>query len=344
VTDQTAKNNDLIDRYIAAVGRHLPAKTSADITAELREAVSFKLEEKERALGRTAEKNELAEIIKSFGSPMLAAGRYSGHQYLLGPDIFPYYWPVARIVVGIVAAVAMVGFLVQGVLSDTPLLFALKGVGAAWNGAIWSFGIVTGIFIGLDRGKAGASIEKSWHPESLPAYTRDKPKSLFESLFSLAWDVLFIGWWVGFLHIPNTLPGTPGRDGITLDFDPAIWSAIFWLVLAMAVMSAATHVADVVHPTWTRLRGFVSIIGHSIGLSALWIVARSPQQLFAVHGAADPDVAGRVAQLNQAFATVSQVTIYGLAIGFGIALAVEVWKLVRSFPAGAPGLDAARKG
>jgi hypothetical protein len=333
VTDQTTRNNDLIDRYVAAVGRHLSPKTAADITAELREAVVTKLEEKESALGRTADRKETAEIIKSFGSPMLAAGRYSGHQYLLGPDVFPYYWPVARIVVGIVAAVGMVGFLVQGVLSDTPLRFALQGLGAAWNGAIWSFGIVTAIFIGLDRGKAGASIEKSWRPESLPAYTQDKPKSLFESLFSLAWDVLFIAWWVGFLHIPNTLPGTPGKDGMTLDFDPAIWSAIFWLVLTMAVMSAAVHVADVIHPTWTRLRGVVSIIGTSIGLGALWIMARSPEQLFAVHGPAE--AADKVAQLNQAFSVVSQVTIYGIAIGLGIAVVVEVWRLVRSFRMGA---------
>lgn len=332
MTDQADKNHDLIDRYVAAVSRHLPAKTAPDITAELREAVSSRLEQKERALGRTADRKEAGEVIKSFGSPMLAAGRYSDHQYLIGPELFPYYWPVARIVVGIVAAVAIVGFLVKGVLSDNPLPSVFQGLGAAWNGAIWSFGVVTGIFIGMDRTKAGASIEKSWRPESLPPYTKDKPKSLFESLFSLAWDAVFIAWWVGFLRLPNGLPGTPGKDGITLDFDPGVWSAIFWLVLSASILSALVHVADVIHPTWTKLRSFVSIIGTSIGLGALWIAARSPEQLFAVHGPAE--AADRVAQLNQAFSVVSQVTIYGLAIGFGIGLVVEVWRLVRSFQAG----------
>ena len=326
---KTARNEDLIERYVSAVARRLPAKQAKDIAAELREAVFARVEEKERELGRPVERKEVAEIIKTFGSPMLAAARYEGRQYLLGPDIFPYYWPVARLVVGIVAAVAIVGFLVQGVLSDDPVRYALRGVGAAWTGALWSFAVVTGVFIALDRGKAGASFEKSWRPETLPAETTFKPKSLFESLFSLAWDAIFIAWWVGLVHFPNTLPGEPGQQGLRLDFDPTVWSTIFVLVLAMSVVTAAIHLFDVFHPTWTRVRSIAMLATVAIGLSCIWLMGQAHVQLLMVHGPAE--AADRVNELNTAFDVVSKVMIYGLAIGFGIAAVVEGWRLARSF-------------
>jgi hypothetical protein len=332
VTDQNEKNKDLIERYVAAVGRRLPAKDAADISAELREAVSSKLEEKEAELGRPAERAELVVLIKSFGSPMLVAARYSGQQYLIGPDLYPYFWPVARIVVGIVAAVAMVGFLVRGVLSDHPMRHALEGLAAAWNGGLFAFGIVTVIFIVLERTKAGPKIEQSWRPEQLPRDTQFKPKSLFESLFSLAWDAIFIAWWVGFLHFPNALPGTPGEAGITLDLSSA-WAVVYTPVLVMAAVQAAIHVGDVIHPTWSRLRGFAAIAVDIVGLAIVWQLAQGGR-LFEIHGPAD--VADRVEKLNNAFGIVSQVAVYGLAIGFAIALVVEAWKLSRSFSLRAP--------
>jgi hypothetical protein len=330
---QSEKNNELISRYVAAVRRRLAAKEAGDITAELREAVASKLEAKEATLGRPANKEEMAALLRSFGSPMLAAARYKGRQYLIGPDLYPYYWPTARIVVGIVAAVAMVGFLVQGVLSDHPLRLAFQGIAAAWNGALFAFGVVTVIFIVLEQTKAGPKIEESWRPEQLPRDTQDKPKSLFESLFSLAWDALFIAWWVGLLHIPNTLPGAPGEAGMALDLNTEAWSEAYAPVLVMAVMQAVIHVADVLHPVWSRLRSLGAIAVNLVSLGVVWMLARHGQ-LFAVHGPAS--AADRVAKLNDVFLSISHVIVYGLAIGLAIALVVEIWRLARSFNLRAP--------
>ena len=329
---QSEKNRDLVSRYVAAVRRRLPAKAASDISAELREAVASQLEAKEAELGRPATRDEMAVLLRSFGSPMLAAARYTGRQYLIGPDLYPYYWPTAQIVVGIVAAIAMVGFLVQGVLSDHPLRLALQGLGAAWNGALFAFGVVTGIFIALEQTKAGPKIEGSWRPEQLPRDTKDKPKSLFESLFSLGWDAIFIAWWGGLLHIPNTLPGTPGETGMALDLSAA-WSDVYAPVLVMAVMQAVIHLADILHPVWSRLRSFASIAVNLVVLSVVWMLARRGP-LFIVHGPAA--LADRVAKLNQMFVTVSHVLVYGMAIGLAIALMVEIWRLARSFNLRAP--------
>jgi hypothetical protein len=332
---QAEKNQELIGRYVAAVGRRLrlPVKDANDITAELHEAVVGRLEAKEAELDRPADKAEMIALLKSFGSPMLAAARYTGRQYLIGPELYPYYWPTARIVVGIVAAAAVVGFLVQGVLSDHPLGQVWRGIGAAWNGGLLAFGIVTAIFVALEQTKAGTKLEETWRPEHLPRDTRDKPKSLFESLFSLVWDAIFIAWWVGLLHFPNTLPGAAGEQGMALDFSSGAWSAVYIPVLVMAAGQVVIHVSDVIHPIWSRLRGAAAIAVNGLGLGIVWMLAqRLP--LFAVDGPAS--VADRVAKLNHVFVVVSQIVVYGLAIGLAIALVVEIWRLVRSFNLRAP--------
>jgi hypothetical protein len=344
MTDQAKKNADLIDRYIAAVEHRLPPKDAKDIVAELRQAIGDKIEAKEAETGRTATKDEVIAIIKSFGSPMLAAGRYNSRsQHLIGPEVYPYYWPAVRIVVGIVAAVAIVGFLVQGVISDDPMRHVLRGLGAAWNGALMAVAAVTISFIVMDHAKAWRKLEEAWRPDHLPRFSRfDRPKTLFESLFALAWHAVFIAWWVGVLRFPNMVPGTPEEQGVTIDFNSPAWAPLFAPVLVMAAAQAAIHVADVIHPAWSRVRSVASMAIAVIGLWSVWLLAQGEAQhgqLFLVDG--PPGAAAKVAELNEAFATVSQVTIIGLAIGFGIALVVEAWRLLRSLQAGAAASPAA---
>jgi hypothetical protein len=108
----------------------------------------------------------------------------------------------------------------------------------------------------------------------------------------------------------------------------------------MAGMQAAILLADIIHPAWSPVRSVASIIVVVVGLGTVWMLAQAQDlhgQLFVVTGAD----AARVAELNESFATVSQVTVIGLAIGFGIALVVEGWRLVRSLQAGAAGSPAA---
>ena len=334
MTDQARKNADLIDRYLAAVEHRLPAKGAKDIVAELREAICDKLAANEAGLGRTASKDEVVAIIKSFGSPMLAAARYSGAQHLIGPDVYPYFWPTARIVVGIVAAVAIVGFLVQGVVANDPLNVS-RGLGAAWTGSLFAFGIVTVIFIALDRTGAGAKIEAAWRPDRLPAASREKPKSLFETLFALAWEAVFIAWWIGVFPLPNMMP--PTEPGISIHFNAAAWTTVFVPVLVLSALQTAVYVADVIHPAWSRARAVAAMVISLGGLAIVWMLAQAQAQhgqLLVIQGGPESS-ATRVAALSESFAVVSQVTLYGLAIGFGIALVVEGWKLMRSLQASA---------
>ena len=56
---------DLIERYLAAVRRNLPADKATDVTAELREDLLSRIEEREESLGRTLQKEELSALMPS---------------------------------------------------------------------------------------------------------------------------------------------------------------------------------------------------------------------------------------------------------------------------------------
>src|SRR5665213_3159971 len=83
---------DLLERYLQAVGQHLPAKSKNDTLAELRENLLAQIEAREEELGRPLTEAEVATILEEHGRPMLVAMRYLPQQSLIGPELFPIYW------------------------------------------------------------------------------------------------------------------------------------------------------------------------------------------------------------------------------------------------------------
>ncbi|WP_334161979.1 hypothetical protein [Phenylobacterium sp.] len=80
---------DLVERYLAAIGRELPEGHRADITAELRDELLSKIEEREAAAGRALDRRELERLLVEFGHPLVVAHRYRRIQHLVGPAVFP---------------------------------------------------------------------------------------------------------------------------------------------------------------------------------------------------------------------------------------------------------------
>ena len=119
--------NDLLQRYLAAIERRLPSgdagarAKAADIVAELREVLLSKIEAKEEALGREATKDEVAEVLKAFGHPVVVASRYGGHDHVIGPGYYPWFWHVQRIAVGGALVIGFGIVTVRGLGSDEPM-------------------------------------------------------------------------------------------------------------------------------------------------------------------------------------------------------------------------------
>jgi hypothetical protein len=82
---------DLVDRYLNSVGFWLPSAQQDDILAELSEDLRSQIEDREAGLGRPLNEQEMVEVLKQCGDPMLVAGGFLPRQYLIGPPWFPLY-------------------------------------------------------------------------------------------------------------------------------------------------------------------------------------------------------------------------------------------------------------
>jgi hypothetical protein len=271
---------DLVERYLAAVERHLPKPGASDIVAELREAITGEIERREAETGQAISDDDIAGLLKTYGPPALAAGRYSGRKALIGEDLAPLFWPAMRIVLGIVIAASLAIGLLAMVRGVDPWQAGAQAFNRVLELGLMAFAQVTLVFFILERTGSGPRLRAAWNPKSLPADHVRPPKSLFDSLFNLFFDVLFLLAWVGVVDLPNALAGDR-EHSVTLHLS-LVWDALWWPILVLGVLSAVVHVADIFHPAWSAARAALSILGRAgaslvagaLLLDGPWIEAR----------------------------------------------------------------------
>ena len=164
---------NLLDTYVAAIGRNLPRKNREDIEAEIRSTLEDMLEERTQGEG-PADEATIIELLKEYGSPAEVASTYKTHQYLIGPRMFPIFERVLRIVFAVVGAASLLGLVVA--LTKTGLTgpeFASSlsdWFGGLVSGLIAAFGNVTLVFAIIERTKVADRFErefKEWDPKEL---------------------------------------------------------------------------------------------------------------------------------------------------------------------------------
>ena len=169
---------NLIDKYVAEVGKHLPLlKGREDIEKELKSTLEDMLEDRAGQSGRPRDEALEIELLKEYGSPQKVASTYNPHPYLIGPRLFPFFLMVLKIVIVVVVAVMLALGWIKAVTSF-PLLapdfmqIILQGFGNALSTAIAAFGNVVLVFTILERVLPEKEIgsfsdEKDWDPAAL---------------------------------------------------------------------------------------------------------------------------------------------------------------------------------
>ncbi len=262
---------DLVERYLAAVERRLPAKTAEDITAELREAVEASVEAGAARLGRPLSTDEVADVLKAFGAPAVVAATYEGRMHLVGPVLYPWFWPAQRTAIGVTVAILTVLTAIRVMASDRPVQTMLQSAGDIFVWGMLAFAGVTLVFVAAERwGDPARLAAQGWDPKTMPREHIRKPKSMFEAGVSLFFDVLFIVFWMSWLPFPNELPLREGAS-VSVALSPA-WDAVYWPVLALALLAAAGHVFDMLRPAWSRARSAMSLVGYACGLGVVWVL------------------------------------------------------------------------
>lgn len=252
---------DLIERYLAAIRRNLPADKAADVTAELREDILSRIEAREDALGRPLEKGELSTLIKESGHPLVVASRYKQRQTLIGPETYPFFIFTLRLVLLIVAMIIVISaFAAVAFGGADPLEAAARAVGQLAMYGLVNGGAVTLAFALLDRNGFAAQHIRSWKPNTLPDIG-DKRPGKWEGPVEVALTIAFLLWWTGLV----SLPFPPGGNDFRIEAAP-VWQQLYWPILFLAMARLVHNVIQWLRPRWKTVR---TILGAATAIGAL---------------------------------------------------------------------------
>lgn len=317
---------ELVTRYLASIQRHLPPESALDVSAELREAILSAIEAKEDTLGRAPNTDEIGQVLKEFGHPVVVAARYGGGDYVIGPKYYPWFWYVQRIAVGAALAIAFAVNAIRALGSEEPMRVVMRGLNGAVEAGVWAFGVVTILFVLAERFKFDMGWAEKWNPKHLPRDQVRQPKGLLESGLTVAFDVVFLLWWVKIVQFPNKLPMRDDASA-AINFSP-VWDAVYWPVLVLAVGILLVHLMDLVRPAWTPLRSVLSIAGHAAGLGVLWVLFRA-QPLVVVTPVSGAD-AGEIERVTRVVDNVISISLGVAALIWAVTIGIEVWRLWKS--------------
>lgn len=193
---------DLLHRYLSVVAIRLPERQRDDIVAELREELLSQVEEQQARLRRMLTTDEVVALLKAHGHPFLVAARYRSRQWLVGPELFPFYWLGLQLALGIIV---LAHAFVAGIalVSGRPAGEVLSwSTGSLWIVAMYMTGVVTFSFFLLDRLGVGRWIGSAWSPRFLPPAGLMRSASVLRRVYDWAFVVLLAVWAVSALYWP----------------------------------------------------------------------------------------------------------------------------------------------
>lgn len=329
---------EILERYLEAVGEHLPAKSRQDTIAELRANLLAEIEGREEELGRSLTEDEVAKILEAHGMPILVAARYQPQHSLIGPAMFPIYWYTlkksAPLVVLAYAAVECVRIVLQGQpLSELP-----HSLGRFWSMALIYWAIVTlgfAVFEYLQRTQRTRFAMPQWSVRDLPRMKREeKAPSLFHDIADVIVSVATVVWLLAVPDHPYLILGPGARYAHQMPFSLSPeWHVFYWQIIALLI-AMATLKGLMLSPGLRAERPWMQLGVQALGIGIPAVALQ--MKPFFVPAASSAETVQSLVAINN-----------GIALGFKIAVAIasiklvwDLWQLVRSRIGKQPGFAA----
>lgn len=270
--------NELIDRYVYAVTRRLPARLRNDIDKELHSLIEDMLEA--RCGGLMPEDRDVRVILTELGTPSELAMRYmpEGRDHLIGPAYYSQY----KMVTGIVLASVTFGLVLSGFISfftdsSEALYFTLfSWIGTLITGLIAAFGAVTFIFAVFERKNIALNFGGS-ELDSLPPVPEKKsviPKG--EPIAGIIFSVIFC---VIFLAAPQIICAKFGADQPFIPvFNVDLIHQLWYIFVALTILGIARESFKLYEGRYTKRLAIVTVVTDILS-AALTLVLLSSQQI-----------------------------------------------------------------
>jgi hypothetical protein len=263
-----------IDRYVAEVGRMLPAGKRADVEQEIRSLLQDAVDAS--APGAEPGDEQVFAVLRQFGPPREMAARYGASQYLIGPLLYPTFMTVLRVVVGIVLAVNLFAVVLAVAQSAVaPGIGEIVGgvVGGVLQAAAW----VTLVFALLERLnlREMEKIDQAWDPRALPAAGNVDRVSVVETIFTVIFNSIFIVLFAFNLDSQGSFIVQGSDWASTPIFSPAFMRYVPWLIALLAA-DVLLAVATLIRGRWTPLLRVVGIGVNLFGVALAWVMLTGP--------------------------------------------------------------------
>jgi hypothetical protein len=330
---------DLLSRYLQAVGTYLPKSQQDDILKELGENLRSQMEDKEAELGRPLNEDEVAAILKKHGHPMFVAAHYRQTRHLIGSTLFPVYWFVMKIILGIVGFGYSVSALVliaqgKGILEVLGTIFSYAGA------VLPTFAWVTIIFAMLDIGnnkfhlleKVTRDSNDKFDPRTLPALRPasdspdSKPIPRHKTAVELFFSVAFLLWWIRVSPIRKlalfmALGPVGLADKIPFQLGP-VWETVYWAVILLTLVAVVQQIAILIHPDRIKFYRAMRVISSGGSVIVLYLLSRADGIFMLTPGVAD---AAKFAETLR----IVNITLHYTMFFTAIMTAVECFKQIR---------------
>jgi hypothetical protein len=311
---------ELVDRYVHAVKRHLPAKQQDDIANELTEDILSQISDKTEELGRPLTEAEQEAVLKHYGHPYLLAMRYRPQQYLIGPSLFQFYMPALKIALALAFAVQVIIALSVGLSQHAPgqiIGWITRFPGVALQVVFW----VTVSFAVADYWQAKLRLFDKWSPSTLPRVTKASQSARPVNLvIEVVANLIFIAWWLAVPTYPFLMLGPAAAF---LGLSPA-WSQVYWAALAPAVVSTLLSLVNLFRPSWAWMPRVRSLATNVLSLFVVSVAINAGPLVVPLKDSAD---------LSRLVKGINDVTAAVLVIISLITMAqilADVYRLVRS--------------
>lgn len=316
MTDRTTPTDsapELIERYVREVARRLPAKQRGDVARELRSSLLDALDDR---FGPQATWAQAAVLLREHGSPRTIAASYRPAGYLVGPEWYPAFALVLRVVLSVLAGVVVVASAIAVFTRPASAVAgALAGVvGTLVESGLIAFALVVAIFHLLQRTEAPPSRPAGgWDPEDLPPVRECDVAGRFEAIAGVIAAPVFLA----LLYVFRDAVGLPAPGGGRLLLNDVFLAYLPWFSVAL-LLGMAVHAVLVWRGRWSWPTRAAKL---AVDLFAVWVLYR----MAAGVAARRPELAA--AGLQEGLVEVIGWLAYGIPAIVAVVTLIELGKV-----------------
>ena len=307
----------LVERYLRAVRFFLPRRQQDDIVRELSENLASEIEERTEMLGRELSEQELADILRRHGHPIVVAARYAPHQQLIGPTFFPIYVLALKVGLAAALAVTVVVAVVGAALRGASVQHFVDGMLAYPGRALMVFAWTTIGFAVVDVVGSRTNLSADWDPRKIPdwmvgTHRQDRLQDRTQAVVEVVFGILGLGW---FLLVPNSPWLAMGPLSTVLAFAP-VWRIWYIPLVVVAAANLSLDAYVLFHPTRTARRVTLKLVALSCQLVVALMILSA--RVWVVAG---PVIKPHVVPADKLPELLTWVNM-GVAIGFGVVVVI----------------------